>query len=475
MEGDDDMTLGRRLGVASLLLRAMSLVGLVAVAHASTDPVEVLAGDRQATARASKGWSQDDCIDGRADRDIPVYGPGEEMTFTFRLRGFKGLDRSVCSFVWKRTGDDGKTEEGRAPADRNLILKTSLDRPGFVRYYIELHDAADALITRMSAGEKRVFFDGGAGVDIFKIRPGVPEPADFDAFWARRKAELAAVPWKDTVKMEKLDSGRTDVDLYAVSVPCAGKMPVTGFLSVPTAAKSGKKFPARIGFHGYGASWRGGVKPEANRLWADYVTFFCTAHGFELMREPAYYRDLRKGLETNGYGYAFDPEQNANPMTCYFLGMTYRVMRALVFLKSRPEWDGKTLLASGGSMGGLQTIWSAALDSDVTQANPDIPWCCDIGGTEVGRNRGDWYVKWAKGLGYFDPVNMAPRIRCSVSIPRFGLGDYVCPPTGVMAFYNRLACPKRATGVQNSTHGYVMPHPRQSFTLIGEGIAVPGQ
>ena len=419
-------------------------------------------------------WTTTDCIDGRADKSIPVYSPGEQMTFTFKLRGFDGLDRSQHFLKWERTADDGKTEKGRSVVGDGVVLKTSLDRPGFVRYYIELVDAADKTVVRdKSQGRKeKVFFDGGAGVDILAIRQGVPEPKDFDEFWARHKAELAKVPWKDGVKTEKLDSGVDGFDLYTVSIPCAGGKPATGFLTVPTA--EGKKFPARIGFSGYGASWsnRALQKPDLSRSKKDMIGFSLCAHGLELCKDADYYKKAREAARSNGKSYAFDPVQNSDPETAYFCGMTYRVMRALEYLKSRPEWNGKDLIAGGGSMGGLQTIWAAALDHDVTQANPDIPWCCDIGGTEVGRNRGTWFVPWVPALGYYDPVNMAKRIpkTCTLSIPRAGLGDYICPPTGVMAFYNNLVCPKSATFFQNSQHGYVVPKPRQMFVLKGEKL-----
>ena len=62
---------------------------------------------------------------------------------------------------------------------------------------------------------------------------------------------------------------------------------------------------------------------------------------------------------------------------------------------------------------------------------------------------------------------------CHGLIPRFGLGDYICPPTGVMAMYNNVPCGKKgAVGFQNSTHGYVMPRPRQMLHLDGDGMAV---
>ena len=36
------------------------------------------------------GWGSTDFIHGRCDREIPVYGPGERMTFTFDVRHVEG-------------------------------------------------------------------------------------------------------------------------------------------------------------------------------------------------------------------------------------------------------------------------------------------------------------------------------------------------------------------------------------------------
>ena len=429
-------------------------------------------------ASAMADWTVDDCIDGRCDREIPIYGPGDEMTFTFKLRGFKGLDVSKHTYDWVRTADDGKKETGKAPADRPLILKTSLDRPGFVRYYIELKDETGKTVERKRPRDGRgqkVFFDGGAGVNIFDIRTAVPEPEDFDKFWARHKETLAKVEWRGKEKIVQVPSDNPLVEVYTVETPCAGQMPMTGFLYMPVAAKEGKKFPIEVSFNGYGASWNA-YKPNTTRLKGDKIAFNCSAHGYELMREAQYYKDLRKKVSVNGCSYAFDPKTNSDPETAYFCGMSYRVMRALEFIKSRPEWDGKRLLVHGGSMGGMQSIWAAALDHDVTHVNPSIPWCCDIGGETIGRNRGDWYIKWAPpGLGYYDPANLAKRIspKTEFFMTSFGLGDYICPPTGVMAMYNNVPCiKKRATGFQNMQHSYVVPRPRQMLEIIGSK-AVP--
>lgn len=144
--------------------------------------------------------------------------------------------------------------------------------------------------------------------------------------------------------------------------------------------------------------------------------------------------------------------------------MALRVMRSLEFVKTLPQWDGRTLIANGGSQGGLQTVWAAGLDHDVTLARPDIPWCSDLGGITLGRHTGGWRLKYTRALDYYDTINHAKRIQCPVEIPRAGLGDYVCPPSGVAILYNNIKTPKKITYVQGSTHGYVPPNP-QKFVL----------
>ena len=146
--------------------------------------------------------------------------------------------------------------------------------------------------------------------------------------------------------------------------------------------------------------------------------------------------------------------------------MVLRILRAMEYLKSRPEWNGKTLIAAGGSQGGLQTMWAAALDPDVTLAAPSITWCCDLAGSDkAGRIHGRWRIKYVPALDYYDPVFMAKRIKnAEVRITRAGMGDYVCPPSGLAISYNNLATPKKSIRwVQGSDHGFV---PNNSEVVI---------
>ena len=426
-------------------------------------------------------------LHGETDKARAIdYRPGETMTFTLTLQGAKPLPPDTYFIDWKRTGDDGVSESGKVPASLTtpLVIKTKIDKPGFVRLFAVVVDKngqqyrksfkGDATtpegkkaMNRFERRDKRVFFDGGAGVEPEKLE-SVPEPKDFDAFWARRKARLAKVPLE--AEKKELKGYKEGFRVYAVSIKCAGAHPSTGYLTIPD--KPGR-YPVRVSFHGYGHTYpnRGRVISPTTGDSAN-IWFIFSPHGYELGREPEYYDEFFRSICSGGRTFGFDEKQNADPETSYFSGYTYRIMRALEWLKTLPEWNGKDLVVSGGSMGGLQSVWAAGLDPDVTQALPGIPWCCDIGGRDTLKRIIDpWYIHETPALRYYDPVNLAKRIskKCRVEITRAGLGDYCCPPSGVAILYNNIPGPKKINWVQGSTHGYVPPEKHQHFSLTANG------
>ena len=137
--------------------------------------------------------------------------------------------------------------------------------------------------------------------------------------------------------------------------------------------------------------------------------------------------------------------------------MTLRVLRALEFIKAQPEWDGRTLVVVGGSQGAFQALLAAALDPDVSQCVAAKPWLCDLGGVTLGRLKG-WRPDHTPALDYFDPVHHARRIRCETLLS-IGLGDYVCPPSGVAVLFNNIPAdvPKRLEYRPGETHSHTPP------------------
>jgi len=416
-------------------------IGAPAVPIATTDPRAVLAaGEGDVTPTAFPRPPVAPWVRGTADRqDFISYKVGEPMRFTVTLEDYFD-DRANLRGHWKRTGDDGKAEEGEWDVSKPFVYTTSLDRPGFVRLEADVRGAD---------GKVKWFFDGGAAAEFDKLVQTKPEPADYDAFWNARKAELAKVPMG--AMLTEVPPTVPGTKLMAFAVDCAGGHPTTGWIQVPDAPG---RFPAVVHFQGYGGSWHlAGTRPPKG-LSAHEIHAVVSAHGCFMNQPKEYYEAFKKTADSNGYGHAFDPAQNERPETAYFGGMTWRVMRAVEYVKSRPEWNGKDLTMEGGSQGGLQSIWAGALVPGVTKLDIYVPWGCNIGGTTDGRNHGDWYQEWRPGLDYYDTANMARRIpkTCKVVISRVGMGDYISAPSGVTVFYNALTCPKSCAWLQGSQH-----------------------
>ena len=392
---------------------------------------------------ALSAFSETVSLNWATDKEPVSYQPGEKMTFSVQLVE-DGKPLAGKTLKWLRTGDDGQSAKGEAvsAAAQPAVITSSTDKPGFVRIEVSVFNA-DGSPLKDDKG-KALKFEGGAGVQPEKLE-SFAEPADFDAFWLRQKARLAAVPVK--AELKEVPSKKPGFNVYDVKVACPGGRPVSGYLSVPAGAKE-KSLGAQVSYHGYGV---GGANQES---WAGMIVFDINAHGIENGREPEYYKALQEG-ELKGY--AFKSDENAKPETAYFNGMMLRVLRALEYVKTRPEWNGKVLVASGGSQGGLQAVTAAALDRDVTRCSAFKPWCCDLGGIKLGRLRG-WRPDWTEALGYYDTATMGKRITCEFYVTA-GLGDYVCPPSGVSALFNNVKGPKTIEYVQGATHGYTPPSP----------------
>ena len=378
---------------------------------------------------------------GETEKDPLAYAPGEEIVFNVRLLE-NGAPCAGKTVRWVRVGDDGKVEEGEAvtDADEPVTIRTAIETPGFVWLKVVALDEAGNSVP----GENHEF-NGGAGVLLDRLE-SAPEPDDFDAFWARQKERLAEIP--PEARLTKVDSPDDAVVCYDLRVDSLGA-PVSGYFCLPADAKE-KSLPALLVLQGYGVA-SAGKEIQAGKT---QLALCINAHGIENGRDPEFYQNL---FDTTLRNYGFSAESNADPETSYWNGVAMRVMRALEFLKSRPEWDGKNLTVSGGSQGGFQSILGAALDGDVTSCHLAVPWFCDVSGAALqGRIASIFRSEWTDALGYYDGVNHAKRIKCPVTISA-GLGDYVCPPSGVMTLYNNLRVPVKLEFTQGNTHGYSMP------------------
>ena len=393
------------------------------------------------------------------------YAPGEEMVFTLKLEGMKEPLPADTYFVdWERRGDDGLKERGRAPLPfppEGLVLKTKSDKPGFVCIEANVVTKDGKRVPKNHRWEKRVFFQGGAGVQP-ELIPMADEPADYDAFWDTCLKELATVPMD--AQMTPVECPDKEVRLYAVRIPCAGPWPVTGYLTIPVKASKTNRMPITASYRG--ASQDEQLAPKSGPH--DRISMLINPNGYELGRGPEYVKQFFKDVSEPGYGYGMGPKSNEKKETSYWKWCALRAIRYLQWIKTLPEWDGKELVLGGGSQGDWQCYHAAAHVPGVTRINANGSWGCDWTGQNQFKRLRSTYRPgcWYPDMAYFDPVFAAKRITCPVNISFSGLGDYCSTPASLTLVYRNLKGPKKITYVQGSTHGW-RPAGTQKFTVDG--------
>lgn len=380
-----------------------------------------------------------------------TYTVGESIKFTISSKD--NCVDSPCKYIhWKLMGDDGKFSEGlgSSSAGSPLVLETSLERPGFV--YLVCNSLNDY-------GNPDNVFDelvAGAGADVEKIEYSDTIPEDFDEYWNEIENLVADFDY-EVLMNEPLKTGVPEgYKAFEIRISTPDGRPASGFVSMPE--KEGK-YPIQIAFNGYSVS---GSSPAYKK---DHIAVHFNAHGVEnnlsqIELKQKYYKELVKNQ--NGYSYGFDPQENASNINCYWRNMMIRNLIGLKYIKSLPEWDGKNIIATGGSQAALQATTLAAHDKDVTFLEIFIPWFCNLNAENKGYVSG-WRPKFAEGLRYFDTVAQAKKVKCPVKI--FAkLGDNICRASTVMALYNNFNVNKKIEFLQSGNHGYNPPE-RNSFYL----------
>lgn len=372
-----------------------------------------------------------------ASKPTAIYAVREPVAWTIELRG---AEAQQVRYTIKRNGLT-PIKEGVLPlVDGKATLETRLDEPGAL--LVEL---------KASAQGKEIGALAGAAVSPEKLKPSAPRPADFDAFWKAKLAELDAVPANP--QLEIVDIGNPRIEYARLRMDNIRGSHIYGQLARP---KRAGKFPALLivqwaGVYPLDRSWVTG-RAEAGWLALDIM-----AHDLPIDEPADYYKRVSETSLAN-----YPAIGNDDRDTSYFLRMYLSCYRAAEYLTKRPDWDGRTLVVTGGSQGGMQTIVTAALHPKMTAGIADVPAGCDLDGPEAGRAPGwpMWY--WAtqgkdekkvrEAARYYDVVNFAPRVRCPILIG-LGLVDTTCPAAGVFTMANQLRGPKEVVVMPAAGHG----------------------
>lgn len=391
----------------------------------------------------------------RAERHDALYKVGDQVDFKIRLTVNQQpvFGEKILYSIGTYHGDGSTYSHGEKVFNaKTATVRTKATKPGFIVCQVKYQP---------KSGNKPIYAYGAAGVEVEKIKMKAPEPTDFEEFWLKAKQEVAAVPMQ--VELTPVPEFDPLIKCFNVKITCAGGRPVSGYLAMPKSAKKGS-LGARVNFHGAGVRSSGFPRMAARH---NMLIFDVNAHGIINGQLKSFYKDLKENSLKNYYRKNWgDPQKN------YFRGMYMRIIRALEFIKSRPEWNGKTLIVSGHSQGGAQAIAAAGLDSQVTALVAFEPALCNVTGNLYKQVDG-WprplrkvhdrklLKQIKKNAGYFDVTNFAKRIKNAECFFSVGFDDTTCSASSVYTAFNAIPSAKKSINNDIAIKHYVSDDSRR--------------
>lgn len=377
-----------------------------------------------------------------------IYAKGEEAGWTVATQSSGRIDYVLRRDNSKVIGSGNMSTSGSGSS----YISIPTNEPGMM--FLEV----------TPEGGKPLAF--GAAIEPEKIKRVDPRPADFDAFWAKKLKELRAVP--ENPQFKSAPSGVDGVDYGLVQMDHINGTKVHGQFAMPTP-KPGeplKKYPAIVMLQ-----W---ASPPY-RLWPDWITYRAKQGFIILNIEPhdvlptepqAYYDALPARLKNYAQIETEDRDKN------YFVEMYLRGVRAADFLTKHPNWDGKTLIVSGTSMGGQQSWAVAGLHPKVTHMIINVPAGCDLNSMLYGRAPSyPFYDPGSKKAQevrrYIDGANFASSIEAT-SLVGLGFVDTACNPTGIWTAFNEIKGRKEAAPMVDSPHNNLATEAQQKPFKVRE-------
>jgi len=339
--------------------------------------------------------------------------------------------------------NEGKLDLSSGKAKIEIIA----DQPEMIYVAIEAYanltgdtpaNAAAPHFVGGNTGRNNGLYAVGAAVAPAKIGLSTPRPDDFDAFWNAKLAAQAKVPINPVLTPVPTDVAGVEMSMFVLD---ALGSKAHGYLAKP--AKDGK-FPAVIQLQ-YAGVYALDARADAQRAADGWLVINVDSHD----KQPS---DPSGNIPGN-----YQAIGNTDREKSYFLSMYLRDSRVLDYLLTRSDWDGKTIVLTGGSMGGQQSLALAGLRPEkITAVLVCVPAGADTNGDLHGRKAG--YPTWPpdnpdamKTALYFDTVNFASRIQAPV-MAGMGFIDTVSPPAGIWTMLNQIPVPKEPLPMIESEH-----------------------
>lgn len=375
-----------------------------------------------------------------------IYGVGKTVGWTVALAPGQQASPGEYRYVVKENGGPviktGMFDLAKGPAR----IETSLASPGMVRVEIRPPAGATQPFGSVNTGGNGVVALGAA-VDPTKIRPVLPKPADFDAFWEGKLKLLERVPVNALVTPK--ESGVADVDYATIRLDNVGGAHVYGQIARP---KRDGKFPALVIFQWASPPYPLQKSWVTDRAAEGWLAMNIEPHDVPSDMPQSFYDALPQMIKE------YQKINNTDRDHNYFLQMYLGDFRAIEYLASRPDWDGRTLVVSGISMGGQQSLVMAGLSPRVSAVVVEVPAGSDANAAQHNRMAG--YPNWdtsnpavMETARYFDVTNFASRIKAPV-LAAMGFIDEVTPAIGIWTTLNQIPGVKEPVPMIDSPHNH---------------------
>ncbi len=396
-----------------------------------------------------------------------IYDVGERVGWHVAVAPGQTAGGGTYTYTLKR---DGLAVIGRGtldPSSGHATIEASLDRPGMLLVEVRPPAGTTGFHGASKSEVGRVLL--GAAVAPRRIRPSGRRPPDFDAFWAAELRRLDSVP-ADPV-LTPGESGRADVEYFTIRMNNVRGAHIYGQLARPSRPEGGgPTLPALLILQ-----WASPPYPLQRQWVTDYaaqgwLVLNVEPHDVPADMPQAFYDALPQLIKNYGFIGRHSRDES------YFLSMYLGDYRAAEYLASRPDWDGRTMVVMGTSMGGQQGFAVAGLDSRVSALIANVPAGCDLLGPLAGRAAP--YPNWdvqrpevRRTAGYFDAVHFAPRIRARALVS-MGFIDETTPPAGIWAAFNQVPGIKEAVPLVDSPHNHMatpeeaLPYTRRSAAWL---------
>lgn len=269
---------------------------------------------------------------------------------------------------------------------------------------------------------------------------GYRAPKDLRKFWDKQIAKMRKMPLKASAKeIELTKQHHIGYKCFDIEIPMPEGNPVRAYLAYPENAE-GKSLPIVIRTHPFGV--KGKVcQCSIDRTIQDAkrgsgaIALDINAHGMLNGQPQDYYDDLFNG-ELKDYS----KREYEGHKDFYFRLMYLRLVRALDYLVTLPQWDGERVLVYGECQGGGEAAALCGIDPRVTAASIEVPIFIDIAGSLNNRKgngpSGHKVVENADVLSYYDGACLLTLTKAKLYFEA-GLIDYTAPPACVaVGYYN---------------------------------------